>query len=157
MILHAHIHTHSYLSNFSFSLFFLRSSRDVNQKTIRLKSFYDVAFKIITLPCVWYGRYFINSQDYKYFIENLSNLTTITSFFFFRFNRRRKDTKLFLVAFYECNDDYELENLEHDRLYCSREQWVGDAPKCMRIHDEGEEEGTEEEEEEGKFDRSIIC
>lgn len=51
------------------------------------------------------------------------------------------------MAFYECDEDYELENLEQDRLYCSRERWVGDTPKCMQINDDGEEEGTEEDEE----------
>lgn len=56
--------------------------------------------------------------------------------------RRRKGEKLFLVAFYECNEDFELENLEQDRLYCSREAWVGDAPKCMAINDE---DGDDEE------------
>lgn len=65
-------------------------------------------------------------------------------FHFKFFFRRRKGTKIFLVAFYECNDDYELENLEQDRLYCSREEWVGDAPKCMQIHDDEGEEETEE-------------
>lgn len=64
------------------------------------------------------------------------------------FFRRRKGTKIFLVAFYECDDDYELDNTHPDRVYCSHEQWVGDEPKCMQIHDdEGEEEegNTEEE------------
>lgn len=56
--------------------------------------------------------------------------------------RRRKGEKLFLVAFYECNEDFELENLEQDRLYCSREAWVGDAPKCMAINDD---DGDDEE------------
>lgn len=59
--------------------------------------------------------------------------------------RRRKGEKLFLVAFYECNEDYELENLEQDRLYCSKEQWVGDTPKCMAINEE-EENGDDDEE-----------
>lgn len=63
------------------------------------------------------------------------------------FFRRRKGTKIFLVAFYECDDDYELDNTHPDRVYCSHEQWVGDEPKCMQIHDdEGEEEGNTEEE-----------
>ena len=60
--------------------------------------------------------------------------------------RRRKGEKLFLVAFYECTEDYELENLEQDRLYCSKEKWVGDTPKCMPINDEGEDEDDEDEE-----------
>lgn len=49
------------------------------------------------------------------------------------------------MAFYECDEDYELENLEHDRLYCSKEKWVGDAPQCMPINDEGEDDEDENE------------
>lgn len=100
------------------------------------------------------------SWDYKFLLNititysNFNYCSNFISLFFSYLNssihRRRKGTKLFLVAFYECNDDYELENLEHDRLYCSHEQWVGDAPKCMQIHDDEGEEVTEEEEEEGK-------
>jgi hypothetical protein len=84
---------------------------------------------------------FISSLLLKFY-SSLEN----KNFFFSPLCRRRKGNKLFLVAFYECDDDYELENLEQDRLYCSRERWVGDAPKCMQIHeDEGEEEGGSEE------------
>lgn len=61
----------------------------------------------------------------------------------YAFHRRRKGEKLFLVAFYECDEDYELENLEQDRLYCSREAWVGNAPKCMAVNDEDEDEDEE--------------
>lgn len=66
-------------------------------------------------------------------------------FMFSFYHRRRKGEKLFLVAFYECNEDYELENLEQDRLYCSRESWVGDTPKCMAINDEDEDGDGDEE------------
>lgn len=59
--------------------------------------------------------------------------------------RRRKGEKLFLVAFYECDEDYELENLEQDRLYCSRERWVGTTPKCNAINDDGEDEEDDDE------------
>lgn len=51
---------------------------------------------------------------------------------------------MFLVAFYECDEDYELENLEQDRLYCSREKWVGSTPQCMAVNDE-DENGDDEE------------
>lgn len=59
---------------------------------------------------------------------------------FFILSRRRKGEKIFLVAFYECDEDFELENLEHDRLYCSHERWVGNFPKCMALEEESEEE-----------------
>ena len=61
------------------------------------------------------------------------------------FCRRRRGEKLFLVAFYECNEDFELENLEQDRLYCSREAWVGNTPKCIAVNDEDNDEDEEEE------------
>jgi hypothetical protein len=66
--------------------------------------------------------------------------------------RRRKGEKLFLVAFYECDEDYELENLEHDRLYCSKEKWVGNTPKCMQINDDGEDEDGDENSEGRKLE-----
>lgn len=66
----------------------------------------------------------------------------------YRISRRRKGEKLFLVAFYECDEDFELENLEQDRVYCSREKWVGDTPKCNPVHDDGEN-GDDEEGERG--------
>lgn len=34
---------------------------------------------------------------------------------------------------------------------------MGDTPRCMQIHDDGEEEGTEEEEEGKKWPKAIIC
>lgn len=64
------------------------------------------------------------------------------------------------MAFYECNEDFELENLEQDRLYCSHEQWIGNVPKCMALEEEsGAEDDEEEEEDEGKNRNSIqsIC
>ena len=57
--------------------------------------------------------------------------------------RRRKGEKLFLVAFYECDEDYELENVEQDRLYCSSERWVGSTPRCVAVNED--ENGDEEE------------
>lgn len=51
----------------------------------------------------------------------------------FRFVSRKKDGNIFLVAFYECEDDFDLESLEHDRLYCSKDAWIGVRPRCIRI------------------------
>lgn len=47
-----------------------------------------------------------------------------------------------MVAFYECEEDFELENSEQDRLYCSKEKWVGNTPKCQPVK---EEEGIDED------------
>lgn len=65
------------------------------------------------------------------------------------FFRRRKGEKIFLVAFYECSDGYEMENVEQDHLYCSKETWVGadfdedSTPKCVFVN---EDEDNEDEE-----------
>lgn len=72
---------------------------------------------------------------------------------------------MFLVAFYECEDDFELVAPDTDRLYCSQSNWIGERPQCERVsggdeeyddgedgeeldEDEGGEEDVEEEEEE---------
>jgi hypothetical protein len=67
-----------------------------------------------------------------------------TFFFSFFTVRRRKGERLFLVAFYECDEDFELENLERDRLYCSKESWIGNVPKCMPVNTDEDETGDEE-------------
>lgn len=59
--------------------------------------------------------------------------------------RRKFDGNIFLVAFYECDENYELENLENNRLFCSNEKWIGEFPVCMSIN------GDEDEDEEGSF------
>uniref|UniRef100_A0A182NIS0 Sushi domain-containing protein n=1 Tax=Anopheles dirus TaxID=7168 RepID=A0A182NIS0_9DIPT len=67
-----------------------------------------------------------------------------------KYNRRKKNGNIFLVAHYECDDYYELQPPEHDRLYCSGRKWVGKRPECIstRSGAEDDEEGDEEEEEE---------
>lgn len=58
---------------------------------------------------------------------------------------------MFLVAFYECDDYYELQPAETDRLFCSGKKWVGTRPTCVSTRPAGEEdEEDEEEEEEGE-------
>jgi hypothetical protein len=70
--------------------------------------------------------------------------------------RRRKGEKIFLVAFYECNEDFEMENVDQDRLYCSNEQWVAvdfdedNTPKCVAVN-----EDDNEDEEEGAFENTF--
>uniref|UniRef100_A0A182LZQ9 Sushi domain-containing protein n=1 Tax=Anopheles culicifacies TaxID=139723 RepID=A0A182LZQ9_9DIPT len=67
-----------------------------------------------------------------------------------KYNRRKKNGNIFLVAYYECDDYYELQIPEHDRLYCSRKKWIGKRPDCIstRSGSDDDEEGEEEEEEE---------
>lgn len=46
---------------------------------------------------------------------------------------RRKEDHVFLVAIYECYEYYALENAESNRLYCSKSEWIGTRPVCVRI------------------------
>lgn len=64
-------------------------------------------------------------------------------------NRRQKDGRIFPVAVYTCNEDYELENEDNDRLYCSKREWIGTHPNCMQLeeaYDENGEDGEGEDE-----------
>jgi hypothetical protein len=54
--------------------------------------------------------------------------------------RRKKNENIFLVAFYECDDNFELEDSNYDRLYCSNETWVGEYPVCLSTRN-GDDEG----------------
>ncbi|KFB47089.1 AGAP005714-PA-like protein [Anopheles sinensis] len=67
-----------------------------------------------------------------------------------KYNRRKKNGNIFLVAYYECDDYYELQPPELDRLYCSSKRWIGKRPECVstRTGLEDDEEGEDEEEEE---------
>lgn len=76
---------------------------------------------------------------------------------------RKKAGNIFLVAFYECEDDFDLVAPETDRLYCSQSNWIGERPRCQRVNgadeeyndgdgedeldedEDGDEEGEEEE------------
>lgn len=73
-----------------------------------------------------------------------------------------------MVVFYQCDEEYELEQLDNDHLYCSQSQWIGERPVCISL-DIGEEDDDDEEEdgleeEEGKvaycfcyfIDRTIL-
>lgn len=44
---------------------------------------------------------------------------------------RKKDGNVFLVAFYECEDGFQLESDDTDRLYCSMDAWIGERPRCV--------------------------
>lgn len=56
-----------------------------------------------------------------------------------QFFRRKKDGNIFLVAFYDCEEDFELEDPDQDRLYCSKQKWVGDHPNCLSLTTDNEE------------------
>ncbi|KAH8278249.1 hypothetical protein KR044_008526, partial [Drosophila immigrans] len=47
-----------------------------------------------------------------------------------RYERRRRGEKVFLVAYYACNENYEFENIQINALFCSAKQWVGELPTC---------------------------
>ena len=47
--------------------------------------------------------------------------------------RRRKSEKLFLVAFYECDEDYELENVEQDRFTAAAKGGLAALPDVWRL------------------------
>lgn len=53
--------------------------------------------------------------------------------------RRKKDGNIFLVAFYDCEEDFELEDPDQDRLYCSKQKWVGNHPNCLSLTTDNEE------------------
>ncbi|XP_036337585.1 fibrillin-1-like [Rhagoletis pomonella] len=88
-----------------------------------------------------------------------------------KYDRRRKGDHIFLVAFYACNDNFELEDAEIATLYCSQRKWVGELPTCVALgeytdvdeeeYDEyetvdgDEEDEAEGEEEEGAVDNRV--
>lgn len=55
------------------------------------------------------------------------------------------------MAVYTCDEDYELENEDNDRLYCSKRKWIGIYPNCMQLEETYDENGEGEEEEEGNL------
>ncbi|XP_055910382.1 fibrillin-2 isoform X2 [Eupeodes corollae] len=71
-----------------------------------------------------------------------------------KYDRRRKGESTFIVAFYSCNDNFELQNSQRNIVYCSKRTWIGELPKCIAMGDYNEEEyeeyddGAEEEEDE---------
>lgn len=56
-----------------------------------------------------------------------------------RYTRKKKGSKVFLVAFYECDDGFVFDrdsSENFDRVYCSQEQWVGNYPQCVSANGE---------------------
>lgn len=52
------------------------------------------------------------------------------TFFIVHF-RWRKGDRVFLVAVYECDEEYDLLVPSENRLYCSGRKWIGTEPKCI--------------------------
>ncbi|XP_017138567.1 uncharacterized protein LOC108153239 isoform X2 [Drosophila miranda] len=48
-----------------------------------------------------------------------------------KYERRRRGEKIFLVAYFACNENYEFEFLETSAMYCHDKQWVGELPTCI--------------------------
>ncbi|XP_033160083.1 uncharacterized protein LOC117140967 isoform X1 [Drosophila mauritiana] len=46
------------------------------------------------------------------------------------FDRRRRGKKVFLVAFFVCDDNYDFET-EISEMFCSNQKWVGEIPTCI--------------------------
>ncbi|XP_038117535.1 multiple epidermal growth factor-like domains protein 6 isoform X3 [Culex quinquefasciatus] len=84
--------------------------------------------------------------------QGLIHAPEIDNGYVVKYNRRRKDDQVFLVAFYECDDYYELQPAETDRLFCSGKKWVGTRPTCVSTRPAGEEDEEDEEEEEEDYD-----
>uniref|UniRef100_A0A1A9W7Q2 Fibrillin-2 n=1 Tax=Glossina brevipalpis TaxID=37001 RepID=A0A1A9W7Q2_9MUSC len=66
-----------------------------------------------------------------------------------KYDRRRKGDKIFLVASYSCNENFEFEDSEINTLYCSDRRWIGELPVCISLGQYVEEE---DEEEYGEYD-----
>lgn len=62
-----------------------------------------------------------------------------------KYDRRRRVDKVFLVALYSCNDNFEFEDSEIHTLYCSERKWVGELPVCISVSEYAEGEGDEYE------------
>nr|XP_040220897.2 fibrillin-2 isoform X4 [Anopheles coluzzii] len=88
--------------------------------------------------------------DLSCMAQGLLRAPEIDNGYVVKYNRRKKAGNIFLVAYYECDDYYELQPPEHDRLYCSGKKWIGKRPECIstRTGSEDDEEGEDEEEEE---------
>ncbi|XP_053687239.1 uncharacterized protein LOC128736776 [Sabethes cyaneus] len=88
---------------------------------------------------------FAAQLDLSCMAQGLIHAPEIDNGYVVKYNRRKKDDHIFLVAFYECDDHYELQPAETDRLFCSGKQWIGTKPSCISNRPEGEEDDEEDE------------
>ncbi|EDW77004.2 uncharacterized protein Dwil_GK21208 [Drosophila willistoni] len=64
------------------------------------------------------------------------------------YERRRKGEKVFLVAYYGCNENYEFESTDATAMYCRQKEWVGEIPTCIPLAEYSEDEDTDDQYEE---------
>lgn len=57
-----------------------------------------------------------------------------------RYSRKKSpygsSVKRFVIATYECRDGYEFSQHETTSLYCSKKQWIGHPPLCVKNQNE---------------------
>lgn len=64
---------------------------------------------------------------------------------------RRKGDNVFLVAVYECLEYFALQSADENRLYCSKQQWIGTRPQCARTRAATAEGDDSDDFDEGEF------
>ncbi|KAL7732539.1 hypothetical protein ACLKA6_019174 [Drosophila palustris] len=70
-----------------------------------------------------------------------------------KYERRRHGNKVFLVAYYACRDNYDLERTQVNALYCSANKWVGELPTCLpRVEYDNDDNDYEEGEYEDNYE-----
>ncbi|KAH8234616.1 hypothetical protein KR032_000734 [Drosophila birchii] len=70
------------------------------------------------------------------------------------FERRRRGEKVFLVAYFSCNENYNFELADATAMYCSNRKWVGEIPTCIPLpeYTNGEGEDVDDDNDETEFD-----
>ncbi|KAH8293750.1 hypothetical protein KR054_003876 [Drosophila jambulina] len=68
------------------------------------------------------------------------------------FERRRRGEKIFLVAYFSCNENYQFEATDATAMYCSNRKWVGEIPTCIPQADYTDGEGEGDGNGESEFD-----
>lgn len=94
--------------------------------------------------------FFINYSEeevqVKYFsIKKFCSLCIIANIMQFVYRRKNvvSSKKNYLVAVYECMEGYVLKDPMADRMFCSKRNWLGMMPECIK--------------EEGKLERNSSC
>ncbi|XP_070141824.1 latent-transforming growth factor beta-binding protein 4 isoform X2 [Drosophila kikkawai] len=68
------------------------------------------------------------------------------------FERRRRGEKVFLVAYFSCNENYKFEAADATAMYCSNRKWVGEIPTCIPQAEYTDGEGEGDGDGETEFD-----
>ncbi|XP_068142735.1 uncharacterized protein [Drosophila tropicalis] len=64
------------------------------------------------------------------------------------YERRRRGEKVFLVAYYGCNENYEFESTDATAMYCRQKEWVGEIPTCIPLAEYSDDEDADDQYEE---------